>query len=132
MDYLVPDEAAAGPFGQALVASDCIHWGPSVTQGPCQVLCLHSLGRGRKTEHQAPSPTVRRWWSWDLNPGQHQLFSCGGGGGMSSGVPLGLASLGDLPTPREVLALEAPSQSKVCGVCCRTVLYMNICPFTDG
>ena len=66
MDYLVPDEAAAGPFGQALVASDCIHWGPSVTQGPCQVLCLHSLGRGRKTEHQAPSPTVRRWGSWDL------------------------------------------------------------------
>lgn len=61
-------------------------------------------------EPLAPSPTARKWWSWDVHPGKHQLSGCGGGSRVGSDFHLGPASLEDLPTPHEVLVLETPAE----------------------
>lgn len=108
MDYLVPSEATAVPLGQAVVTVST-HWEPAVAQGRRQVLSLHPWYGGRKIEHLPPSPTEKKAWIWDSNPGQHQLFGCGSRSRIEQ--RFGLVSLEGLPTPHAILALETPSQS---------------------
>lgn len=70
MDYLVPNETTADPLGQALVpVTVSIHGGPGTMPSAVSAFTV-----SRKKDGAPGSRTSSgKWWSWDVNPVEHQL-----------------------------------------------------------